>query len=206
MKTKTSVSVFVTAILVAVVVTFVSLGFFTKTYLRESSTGFFFKANPGQGVFMVKSLTLTPKDFIFEPPKKYFSEDEIWNFKIKMGKETEIPIEWQIFMETPSNRPIEKGFFVAKRFPFQQNKNEMGFSCYGGGKGLNTLTAHVKILEIEYFEGNISRIAFDFILFEETYDDIKVNKKTHPRWSFGSYRWNSRVPTHNDLKWAHFIN
>ncbi len=102
--------------------------------------------------------------------------------------------DWNINLHAPNNGLLEEGVFIATRYPFN-SPDVMGFTWYGNGRGLNISTSWVEILEVEYIGvgGPPSKLAFDFVQFEEISPAQNPTLETS-RWSFGSYRYNSSVP------------
>jgi hypothetical protein len=93
----------------------------------------------------------------------------------------------------PKNEVATPGFFIATRFPFQ-SYGYAGFDWSGQGRGLNTLTAWVDILEAEFDkDGNIESFAVDFTQFEVQRGILNVSLEEN-RWAFGSFRFNSEYP------------
>lgn len=100
---------------------------------------------------------------------------------------------WYIHLQNTNNSPLTNGSYVATRWPFQE-PGVAGFSWSGNGRGNNTLTAIVQIMDIQNQE-NVevpSSVAIDFTQFEETWDNLSPSLETN-KWSAGSIRFNSSI-------------
>lgn len=66
------------------------------------------------------------------------------------------------------------------------------------GRFLDSSTTFLDILEVERDGENLTAVAFDFRIFENTMDRLDLDANVDPS-AFGSFRYNSSIPLHGDF-------
>jgi len=169
----------------------------TSATINGATTGFYYTTGPNQPSWVANGSGLIDREnglWDFNEPQEQGADFEFISYVFSMSTIPDNRQYWDIRIQIPGNSILGEGSFTANRFPFQDDPLA-GFSWSGNHRGLNTLTAFFEILEIEYdpFDSSrITTIAFDFIQYEETWDNLDVSF-ADDRWAYGSYRFNSTM-------------
>lgn len=163
--------------------------------IAKGANIFYYESSPtGSYIAQNGSGTVTSAVSTFEPPRLVYPHAKgntsvAFTMRMPTGK------FWSIRLEAPDGEQLKTGSFTATRWPFQDS-DKLGFEWSGYGRGLNTSTSFVEILEIDRNSGgDITSLAINFTQFENTRgaDPATLDWETD-KASRGSFRYNSDIP------------
>lgn len=180
---------YTTRIVIATAVTFLSLPIIQTA--TGATTAFFYKPGPA-GSYIAQGTQET-----------IINGKEGWSLPIPAKTNTSsisiAMIEggydqwWFMNIEAPKGQLLTTGIIPASRWPLQ-DPSIGGFSWHGNGRGLNTSTSWLNVLEFEYdsISGTVVSLAVDAVQFEETWNSRDMNLNAD-KSAYVSYRYNSSV-------------
>gem|GEM_PF-5499233 len=172
-----------------------SLAITTLAVNTLALTGFIYESGP-QGSYIAQgdAMISPASGWDFQLGTRIYTDYELMSFSMRL---TGTSRRWHIWLDMADGGELVPGFYEATRAPFNDTLGTAGFDWSGNGRGSNTSTSIFEIYEVEYAADSIavSKIAFDFIQVEETwntpFDELDLDTR---RWSHGSYRLNSNIP------------